>query len=85
MRSSGGRESQSFHAVGVTATDERFIGITPGREIESAGSPLKSGVGGDSSFMPGEEGIAYYIRIVPGHREQGMVAKIFVGDVSAIA
>ncbi len=78
-------DGKSFHAFGVTATDEGFSGIIPGSEIASASNPLKPGEGGESSFIPGEEGIYYYICTVPGHREQGMVGKIIVGDVSAVA
>ena len=36
---------------------------------------------GTSEFIAGEEGIYYYICTVPGHREQGMVGQIIVGDV----
>jgi len=75
-------DGKSFHAFGVTAADEGFSGIIPGSEIASASNPLKPGEGGESSFIPGEEGIYYYICTVPGHREQGMVGKIIVGDVS---
>ena len=78
-------DGKSFHAFGVTAADEGFIGIIPGSEIASASNPLKPGEGGESSFIPGEEGIYYYICTVPGHREQGMAGKIIVGDVSAVA
>ena len=77
-------DGKSFHAFGVTAADEGFTGIIPGSEIASASNPLKPGEGGESSFIPGEEGIYYYICTVPGHREQGMVGKIIVGDVSAV-
>jgi len=78
-------DGKSFHAFGVTAADEGFGGIIPGSEIASASNPLKPGEGGESSFIPGEEGIYYYICTVPGHREQGMVGKIIVGDVSDVA
>ena len=37
---------------------------------------------GSSEYIAGEEGVFYYICTVPGHREQGMVGKIVVGDVS---
>ena len=37
---------------------------------------------GTSEFIAGEEGIYYYICTVPGHREQGMVGQIIVGDVT---
>ncbi len=72
----------SFHSFGVTAEDSGFSGIFPGSEIASASNPLKSGEGGTSEFIPGGEGVYYYICTVPGHREQGMVGKILVGDVS---
>ena len=73
---------KSFHAFGVTKETEGFGGILPGTDVGSASNPLKPGEGGSSSFVPGEEGIYYYICTVPGHREQGMVGQIIVGDVS---
>ncbi|MCV0410522.1 plastocyanin/azurin family copper-binding protein [Nitrosopumilus sp.] len=72
---------KSFHSFGVTKATEGFSGIIPGSEVASASNPLKPGEGGDSKFIPGEEGTYYYICTVPGHREQGMVGKIVVGDV----
>ena len=72
----------SFHAFGVTADEEGFGGVVPGSEIATASNPLKAGDSGTSEFIAGEEGIFYYICTVPGHREQGMVGKIVVGDVS---
>ncbi|MBT8243167.1 MAG: hypothetical protein HKP34_05640 [Nitrosopumilus sp.] len=72
----------SFHAFGVTADEEGFGGIIPGSEIATASNPMKAGDSGTSEFIAGEEGIFYYICTVPGHREQGMVGKIVVGDVS---
>jgi len=72
----------SFHSFGVTAQDEGFSGIIPGSEVASASNPLKPGEGGTSEFIPAEEGVYFYICTVPGHREQGMVGKIIVGDVS---
>ena len=72
----------SFHAFGVTADEEGFGGVVPGSEIATASNPLKAGESGTSEFIAGEEGIFYYICTVPGHREQGMVGKIIVGDVS---
>jgi len=72
----------SFHAFGVTQAEEGFGGIVPGSDIASASNPMKGGDGGQSEFIPGEEGIYYYICTVPGHREQGMVGKIIVGNVS---
>jgi len=78
-------DGKSFHAFGVTASDEGFSGIIPGSEIASGSNPLTPGEGGESSFIPAEEGVYYYICTVPGHREQGMVGKIIVGDVSDMA
>ncbi len=75
-------DGKSFHAFGVTAQDEGFTGIITGSQIASANNPLKPGEGGTSEFIPAEEGVYYYICTVPGHREQGMVGKIIVGDVS---
>ena len=75
-------DGKSFHSFGVTKADEGFAGIIPGSEIGSASNPLKPGEGGESQFIAGEEGIYYYICTVPGHREQGMVGQIIVGDVS---
>lgn len=74
---------KSFHAFGVTQEDEGFGGIIPGSNIQSANNPLKPGEGGQSEFIPGKEGVYYYICTVPGHREQGMQGQIVVGDVSA--
>ena len=73
----------SFHSFGVTAEDEGFGGIIPGSEVASASNPLKGGESGTSEFVAGEEGIFYYICTVPGHRDQGMVGQIIVGDVAA--
>jgi plastocyanin len=73
----------SFHSFGVTAQAEGITGMMPGSEVASASNPLKPGESGTSEFIPGEEGIYYYICTVPGHREQGMVGQIIVGDVSA--
>ena len=72
-------DGRSFHAFGVTALEEGFTGIIPGSDIAAPTSPLKPGEGGQSEFIPGEEGIYYYICTVPGHREQGMVGQIIVG------
>jgi len=74
---------KSFHAFGVTSEDEGFGGIITGSEIALASNPLKPGDGGTSEFIAGEEGIFYYICTVPGHRAQGMVGEIIVGDVAA--
>ncbi len=71
----------SFHSFGVTADETGFSGIFPGSEVASASNPLKAGEGGTSEFIPPEEGVYYYICTVPGHREQGMVGQIIVGDV----
>ncbi len=78
-------DGKSFHAFGVTAADEGFGGIIPGSDVAAATNPLKPGEGGTSEFIPGEEGVYYYICTVPGHRLQGMVGQIIVGDVSAPA
>jgi len=74
---------KSFHAFGVTQEDEGTGGIIPGSNIQSASNPIKPGQGGQSEFIPGKEGIYYYICTVPGHRAQGMQGQIIVGDVSA--
>ena len=76
-------DGRSFHSFGVTHDDEGFSGIIPGSEVASASNPLKAGEGGTSEFIAGEDGIFYYICTVPGHREQGMVGQIIVGDASA--
>ena len=76
-------DGRSFHSFGVTSDDEGFSGIIPGSEVASASNPLKAGEGGTSEFIAGEDGIFYYICTVPGHREQGMVGQIIVGDASA--
>jgi len=75
----------SFHSFGVTQQEEGISGIFPGSDIRSASNPLKPGEGGNSEFIPGQEGVYYYICTVPGHREQGMIGKILVGDVSDTA
>jgi len=75
---------KSFHSFGVTKEAEGFSGIIPGSDVASANNPLKPGETGQSEFTLGEEGIYYYICTVPGHREQGMVGKIIVGDVSDV-
>lgn len=74
---------KSFHAFGVTKETEGFSGIIPGTAVASGSNPLKPGEGGESQFIPGQEGIYYYICTVPGHRLQGMVGKIIVGNVPA--
>jgi len=75
-------DGKSFHSFGVTKETEGFGGIIPGSEVATASNPLKPTEGGSSEFIAGEEGIYYYICTVPGHREQGMVGQIIVGDVS---
>ncbi len=75
-------DGKSFHSFGVTKETEGFGGIIPGSEVAAASNPLKPTEGGSSEFIAGEEGIYYYICTVPGHREQGMVGQIIVGDVS---
>ena len=75
---------KSFHAFGVTKEAEGLTGIIPGSDVASGNNPLKPGETGQSEFILGEEGIYYYICTVPGHREQGMVGKIIVGDVSDV-
>ena len=74
---------KSFHAFGVTKSDEGFTGIIPGSEVASANNPLKPGQSGMSEFIPSEEGTYYYICTVPGHRDQGMVGEIVVGAAQA--
>jgi plastocyanin len=76
-------DGKSFHSFGVTKDAEGFGGIIPGSEVASASNPLKPTESGSSEFIAGDEGIYYYICTVPGHREQGMVGQIIVGDVSA--
>jgi len=71
-------DGKSFHAFGVTKSEEGFSGIISGSEVASASNPLKPGEAGQSEFIPSEEGTYYYICTVPGHREQGMVGEIIV-------
>lgn len=75
-------DGKSFHAFGVTLDDEGFGGIIPGSEITTPSNPMKPGESGTGEFIAGEDGVYYYICTVPGHREQGMVGKIIVGDAS---
>ena len=77
-------DGRSFHSFGVTKNTEGFSGVIPGSEVASASNPLKAGEGGTSEFIAGEEGLFYYICTVPGHREQGMVGTIVVGDASVV-
>ena len=74
---------KSFHAFGVTIEEEGVSGIIADSDIASANNPLKGGEEGTAEFVPGEEGVYYYICTVPGHREQGMVGKIIVGAAQA--
>jgi len=74
---------KSFHALGVTKETEGFSGIIPRTEVGSGSNPLKPGEGGQSEFIPANEGVYYYICTVPGHREQGMVGQIVVGNILA--
>ena len=74
---------KSFHSFGVTSNDEGFGGIIAGSEVALASNPLKPGESGTGEFIAGEDGIYYYICTVPGHRDQGMVGKIIVGDAVA--
>jgi plastocyanin len=73
----------SPHAFGVTAEASGFEKIIPGSDIASLTAPLSPGDSGTSSFVPGSEGVYYYICTIPGHRELGMVGEILVGDVEA--
>ncbi len=75
-------DGKSFHSFGVTKDTEGFSGVIPGSDVASASNPLKPGESGSSEFIAGEDGVYYYICTVPGHREQGMVGKIVVGDAS---
>lgn len=76
-------DGRSFHSFGVTTDEEGFGGIYPDSEIATASNPLKPGESGSASWTVPEEGIFYYICTVPGHREQGMVGQIIVGNVEA--
>jgi len=71
---------KGFHAFGVTSNEEGLGGIFSGSIVASAASPLKAGESGSSEFVPAEEGTYYYICIVPGHRDLGMVGEIIVGE-----
>ena len=76
---------KSFHSFGVTKDTEGFAGIISGTEIASASNPMKAGESGTSKFVPTEAGEYYYICTVPGHREQGMVGTIVVGEAESSA
>ncbi len=73
----------TFHAFGVTRDDEGWEGIISGTEIGSVNSPLSGGESGTSTFVPTEAGEYYYICTVAGHRIQGMVGTIVVGEADA--
>ena len=73
-------DGKSFHSFGVTKTLRALVELFQ-EEVASPANPLKPGESGSSEFIAGEEGVFYYICTVPGHREQGMVGKIIVGDV----
>lgn len=73
-----------FHAFGVTAETEGIGGIIPGTEIGSVNSPLKAGESGTATFVPAEPGEYYYVCTVPGHRAQGMVGTIIVGEAADV-
>ncbi len=70
----------SFHSFGVTQDEQGYEGIISGSEIASMSNPLKPGQSGTSTFVPTEAGQYYYICTVPGHRIQGMVGTIIVGE-----
>lgn len=72
-------DSKSFHAFGVTPSEEGFSNILSGTAIGSASNPLRSGDSGNAEFVPTSEGTYYYICTVPGHRDLGMEGKIIVG------
>ncbi|ABK78587.1 hypothetical protein CENSYa_1982 [Cenarchaeum symbiosum A] len=74
-----------FHAFGVTADEEGWVGLYPSSEIATSSNPLLAGESGTSEFIPSEDGVYYYICTVPGHRIQGMVGQIIVGDAEAPA
>jgi len=69
---------KSFHAFGVTKSDEGFTGIIPGSEVASANNPLKPGESGSVTFVAGAPGTYYYICTVPGHALQGMKGSFIV-------
>jgi len=70
----------SFHAFGVTRDTAGIEGIIPGTEIGSVTNALRGGESGTSTFIPAEAGEYYYVCTVPGHRAQGMVGTIIVGE-----
>ena len=70
----------TLHAFGVTQEEEGISGVIPGTEVASMQDPLLAGESGTATFVPAEAGEYYYICTVPGHRQQGMVGKIVVGE-----
>lgn len=78
-------DGKSFHSFGVTRDTEGWENIIPGSEVASMSNPLKPGESGTSTFVPAEEGEYYYICTVPGHRIQGMVGTIIVGEAQESA
>ena len=73
-------DGKLLHSFGVTSEEEGIGGIIPGTEVATGLAPLKSGESGTSTFVPQEPGQYYYVCTVPGHRAQGMVGTIIVGD-----
>jgi len=73
-------DGKLVHAFGVTEDAEGWENIIPGSEIGSMASPLTSGESGTATFVPTEAGEYYYICTVAGHRAQGMVGTIVVGE-----
>ena len=64
----------------MKALEELFLEV----KLQLHQTHLKAGESGTSEFVAGEEGIFYYICTVPGHRDQGMVGEIIVGDVTEV-
>lgn len=73
----------TYHSFGVTASEEGTVGVFPDSVIGTINSPINPGDSGQSEFIPPEEGVYYYICTITGHREQGMVGQIIVGDAEA--
>lgn len=73
----------SFHAFGVTKDTSGVTGIIPSSKIASVTDALKPNESDSSTFVPTEAGQYYYICTVPGHREQGMVGTIIVGEAES--
>ena len=76
-------DGKSFHAFGVTKDTEGWDNLIPGSEVASMNNPLKPGESGTATFVPAEAGEYYYICTIPGHRAQGMVGTIVVGEAQA--